>query len=77
MCDRGASYAVVAVANYRELAAYEHPGVVDAVEAADDGAQAMADLVAEAQGVIAPLTQRVSIHTMSRTTVFAIRFGNE
>ncbi|MFD7552458.1 hypothetical protein [Streptomyces sp. NPDC059816] len=56
-CVTEASYAVVAGANRLELAAYEHPGVVDAMEAADDGAQAMADLVAEAQGVIASLAQ--------------------
>ncbi|GLF99450.1 ABC transporter ATP-binding protein [Streptomyces yaizuensis] len=56
-CVTEASYAVVAGANRLELTAYEHPGVVDAMEAADDGAQAMADLVAEAQGVIASLAQ--------------------
>ncbi|MGX2997456.1 ATP-binding cassette domain-containing protein [Streptomyces sp. JNUCC 64] len=56
-CVTEASYAVVEGANKLELAAYEEPDVADALEAAEDGAQAMADLVTDAQGVIASLAQ--------------------
>lgn len=52
-----ASYAVVVGANRMELAGYEHPGVCDAMEAADDGAQSMSDLVTDAQAAIASLAQ--------------------
>ncbi|UCM90415.1 ABC transporter ATP-binding protein [Streptomyces marincola] len=54
-----ASYAVVASANRMEFTGYEQPGVRDALEAADDGAQSMADLVTDAQAAVASLAQTI------------------
>jgi ATP-binding cassette subfamily B protein len=59
-CVTAASYAVLAGANRLELAAYEHPGLVDAMQAADDGAQTMGDLIDDAQAAIASLTQVIA-----------------
>jgi ATP-binding cassette subfamily B protein len=60
-CITQATYTVLAGANRLELAAYEHPGMVDAMEAADDGAQVMGDLIKDAQAAISSLAQMAAV----------------
>jgi ATP-binding cassette subfamily B protein len=64
VCVREADLAVLAAATGLELAAYEEPGVEDALEAAGDGAQAMAELVEDAQAALAALAQIAAAATV-------------
>ncbi|MBL1066925.1 ATP-binding cassette domain-containing protein [Streptomyces sp. 7-21] len=64
VCVREADLAVLAAATSMELAAYENPGVDDALEAAGDGAQAMTELVEDAQATLAALAQIAAAATI-------------
>ncbi|MDT0446798.1 ATP-binding cassette domain-containing protein [Streptomyces johnsoniae] len=63
-CVREADLAVLAAATGLELAAYEEPGVEDALQAAGDGAQAMTELVEDAQAALAALAQIAAAATV-------------
>lgn len=64
VCVREADLAVLAAATSMELAAYENPGIDDALEAAGDGAQAMTELVEDAQATLAALAQIAAAATI-------------
>lgn len=64
ICVREADLAVLAAATGLELAAYEEPGVEDALEAAGNGAQAMTELVEDAQATLAALAQIAAAATV-------------
>lgn len=64
VCVREADLAVLTAATGLELAAYEQPGMEDALEAAGDGAQAMTELLEDAQATLAALAQIAAAATV-------------